>query len=241
MSKKKILVIDDEKPTLKLFRLLLDAFGYDTITAENGKEGLEAFAAERPDIILTDIKMPIMDGIEVLENIKKMNPRAEVIIITGHGDMELAIKSLNLDATDFINKPVHREALEIALKRAEERLAVFRQEQTQVSMLPTEQAAQIHLRGNISVLSVPGLKEAFASAREHSSGTIDILFEKSVSINGAGIATLTELLAQCRDQGLEVRLLGLSTNFKTVFKMVGISNLAEVVDEKTSPGSKLTH
>ena len=68
--------------------------------------------------MLLDVRMPSMDGIEVLERIKKISPETEVIVVTGHGDMDLAIKALQLDASDFITKPVGNEALSIALKRA---------------------------------------------------------------------------------------------------------------------------
>lgn len=89
---RKILVIDDEKPTLSMFRLFLGAYGYTVLTAENGKEGLELFMKEKPPIVLTDIKMPGMDGFEVLKRIKAADATVEVIMITGHGDMDLAIK-----------------------------------------------------------------------------------------------------------------------------------------------------
>jgi len=108
MTQEKILVIDDEKATLKMFRLFLDVYGFDIFTAESGEEGLDVFDKEKPDIVLTDIKMPGMDGIEVLQQIKKRSPATEVIVITGHGDMDLAIQALNLDAADFINKPIQR-------------------------------------------------------------------------------------------------------------------------------------
>ena len=80
------------------------------------------FQKEFFPIVLTDIKMPGMDGIEVLRRIKEINPEVEVIVITGHGDMESAIQSLHLGASDFITKPVSDQLLSIALERAEERL-----------------------------------------------------------------------------------------------------------------------
>ena len=67
----KILVIDDEKATLSMFRLFLDAYGYSVYTAENGKEGLEIFRKEKPAIVLTDIKMPGIDGLAILRQIKE--------------------------------------------------------------------------------------------------------------------------------------------------------------------------
>ncbi|UCH24193.1 MAG: response regulator [Deltaproteobacteria bacterium] len=105
-----------------MFRLFLGAYGYTVLTAKNGKEGLETFKKEKPPIVLTDIKMPGIDGLAVLQQIKAIDPKAEVIVITGHGDTDLAKQALDVDAADFINKPIKREALDAALKRAEDRL-----------------------------------------------------------------------------------------------------------------------
>jgi signal transduction histidine kinase len=117
----KILVIDDEKPSLAMLRLLLGAYGYTVLTAENGMAGLEVFRNEKPPIVMTDIKMPGIDGIEVLQKIKNESQDTEVIMITGHGDIELAIQSLKFDATDFITKPISNDVLEIALKRVNDK------------------------------------------------------------------------------------------------------------------------
>ena len=146
----KILVIDDEKPTLMMFRLTLAAYGYDVLTAENGQEGVDVFNRERPSIVLTDIKMPGMNGIEVLKQVKAIDPSTEVIVITGHGDMDLAIQALNLDATDFINKPIQRHLLEQAIKRAQERRRLAGEQATEMGLQPNEQAAVIVIQGNIT-------------------------------------------------------------------------------------------
>ena len=117
----KILVIDDEKATLSMFRLFLDAYGYSVYTAENGKEGLEIFRKEKPAIVLTDIKMPGIDGLAILRQIKEIAPQTAVIVITGHGDTALAEQAAALDAADFISKPIKKEALDAALEKAREK------------------------------------------------------------------------------------------------------------------------
>jgi len=123
----KLLLIDDEPDILRVLSMSLKADGYEVITAPNGTEGIAAFEKEKPDIVITDIKMPGMNGIEVLKNIKTLNVDTEVIIITGHGDIENAIEALKHGASDFINKPVRDEALSIALQRAREKFDIRQQ------------------------------------------------------------------------------------------------------------------
>ncbi len=119
---RKILLVDDEQGIRKVLKIALEDIGYQVMVAGNGEEAIDIFREAKPEIVLTDIKMPGMDGIEVLKKIKEESPDTEVIMITGHGDMELAIQSLKNDATDFVTKPINSDALEIALKRAGERI-----------------------------------------------------------------------------------------------------------------------
>jgi YesN/AraC family two-component response regulator len=118
-----ILIIDDEKPTLQMLSLFLEASGYRVLTAENENQGLSLFKQEQPEIVLTDIKMPGKDGLDVLRQIKEISPATEVIVITGHGDRDLKEKALTLDASAFFNKPLDTDALDEALKAAQARLA----------------------------------------------------------------------------------------------------------------------
>jgi signal transduction histidine kinase/FixJ family two-component response regulator len=121
-----LLIVDDEPGIRTLLRISLDDLGYNVLTAANGKQALELFQAHAPSIVITDIKMPGMDGIQLLGAIKQENPDTEVIMITGHGDIDLAIRSLKMEATDFVTKPINDDALEIALKRAMDRIAMRR-------------------------------------------------------------------------------------------------------------------
>jgi PAS domain S-box-containing protein len=120
----KILIIDDEESTRELLKLSLESDSYKVCTAEDGIKGLAVYETVQPDIVLTDIKMPGMDGIEVLRRLKQLNPEVEVVVITGHGEMELAIQALQLEASDFINKPISDQALSVALHRAKEKIAI---------------------------------------------------------------------------------------------------------------------
>ncbi|MFO7964999.1 MAG: response regulator [Desulfobacterales bacterium] len=112
-----ILIVDDEPGIRKMLGIALADKGYRVMTARGGAEALEMLKHEAPSIVLTDIRMPGMNGIELLKRIKAAHPDTEVVMITGHGDMELAIESLKADAADFITKPVDDRILAYALSR----------------------------------------------------------------------------------------------------------------------------
>lgn len=122
----KLLLIDDEEGIRKILGMSLRSDGYEVVTAEDGRQGLDLFREGRFPIVLTDLKMPELDGIEVLKRIKEIEPSAEVIIITGHGNMEAAVQSLYLGASNFVTKPVNDQILSAALKKAEQRLEMNR-------------------------------------------------------------------------------------------------------------------
>ena len=124
---KKVLLVDDEEGIRKVLGISLADSGYEVLTAENGEKALSIFKSQIPPIVLTDIKMPGMDGIALLKEIKRINPDTEVIMITGHGDMDLAIKSLQFQAIDFVTKPINDDVLDIALNRATEKISMREQ------------------------------------------------------------------------------------------------------------------
>jgi signal transduction histidine kinase/FixJ family two-component response regulator len=127
MDKAKILIVDDEEGIRKVLGISLADRGYTVLTAKDGAEALQVFSAEAPGIVLTDIKMPGMDGIELLRRLKQTSPDTEVVVITGHGDIDLAIKSLKYEATDFITKPIEDSELDRALQKSRERIVLREQ------------------------------------------------------------------------------------------------------------------
>jgi DNA-binding NtrC family response regulator len=129
MAKKasKLLVIDDDVAIRKVLSVTLQDAGYQVWTAEDGENGLKIFVDERPDIVICDLRMPGMDGIAVLKEIKTLDPDKEVIVISAYADTDLAIEALQLKASDFITKPISTTGLEVALQRAEERLNLTRE------------------------------------------------------------------------------------------------------------------
>jgi PAS domain S-box-containing protein len=117
----KIVLIDDEPGIRKVTGIVLEDWGYRVETAENGEAGLKACAVFLPQIVITDVKMPGMDGLCVLETLRHDYPDMVVIVMTAFGDVDTAIRALQLDASDFITKPVNDQALALALDRAKHR------------------------------------------------------------------------------------------------------------------------
>ena len=152
--KQKILLVDDEKDIREVLVLPLADLGYDIFEAENGAEALRLFKEIQPPIVMTDIKMPGIDGIELLKKIKHENPETEVIMITGHGDMDLAIRSLKHDATDFITKPINVDVLEIALQRAREKIFTRQKLKEYTENLETLVREKTELQGHLASLGL---------------------------------------------------------------------------------------
>ena len=120
-TKGRVLIIDDEKIIRNLFQRLLSRKGYDFHSAENGRAGLKAIEDLQPDIVFVDLKMPGIDGMEVLKRVKKINSDLPVIILTGHGDLDSAVQAVKLGAYDFIRKPI--ENLEVLLIEIDQAIA----------------------------------------------------------------------------------------------------------------------
>lgn len=236
----KILVIDDEKPTLAMFGLLLGAYGYNVLTAESGAAGLELFREERPSIVLTDIKMAGIDGFEVLQRIKEIDPKTEVIVITGHGDMDLAIQALNLNATDFINKPIQKHTLDNALRQAKERLKLTEPCANHISWRQAGEVTILDISGNLTALSEQGLIDAYERVSAQGARKLLLHFDKHSSINGAGIAVLIHLLSESQKRNQVVAIAGLSENFQKILKVVGVSIFASIFDNQEDALSKFS-
>jgi len=122
MSNKGIIhVIDDEPVIHDVLAQLLTAEGYEVEISASGEEALEKFPSQSFDVILLDLLMPGMDGIEVLRRIKRMDPQAAVIIITAYGSVESAIAAMKIGALDYVQKPFKHDVLLLAIEKALER------------------------------------------------------------------------------------------------------------------------
>ncbi len=152
-EKYKILVIDDEKHARMVLEDFLDDAGFDVLKAENGKEGLDLIQQENPDVVLTDIRMPVMDGLAVVEAMQDVAPLTPVIIVSGEGVMDNVISALRLGAWDYILKPIRDlEVLRQTIHRSLERS----------SQLQFEKSYQDHLEEEVREKTARLKAEVFA-------------------------------------------------------------------------------
>jgi two-component system response regulator AtoC len=118
MSKKKILVIDDETGQLELIDIFLSGKGYDVKCASSAQEGMALHKTFRSDAVILDIHLPDVDGLTVLEELKKRKPATNTIMITAYHDMETTVRAMKLGACEYITKPIDVDELETAVNRA---------------------------------------------------------------------------------------------------------------------------
>ncbi len=150
-----ILIIDDERSIRNTLKDILENEGYTVVTAEDGQKGLDLLKSEKFDLVFCDVKMPKMDGIEVLTQIKKENPDQTVVMISGHGTIDTAVESLKLGAFDFIEKPLDLNRLLVCVRNGLERKTLVQETKTLKKKISKEVAmvghspAMEHLRSVI--------------------------------------------------------------------------------------------
>ena len=131
----KLLVIDGDVEARQALCAFFEDADYSVLTAVNGESGIELCREESPQIIITEIDLPGIDGIEVLQSIKKAYPSNEVIVTSAYNEIETAMKSFRLDAADFITKPINEDTLIAALDRAKKRYEIQRKLQDYTTFL----------------------------------------------------------------------------------------------------------
>ena len=123
----KILIIDDERAIRRALREILEFEEFEVVEAENGKEGFEKASSTSFDMIFCDIKMPLMDGMEVLDELLKAKIDTPVIMISGHGNVETAVQAIKKGAFDFIEKPLDLNRILVTIRNAKDRTVLVEQ------------------------------------------------------------------------------------------------------------------
>jgi len=122
-----ILIVDDEKNYLVVLEALLSPEGYEIVTADNGPDALRSISNSDLDLVITDMKMPVMDGMELLDECKKINPELPVIMMTAHGTIEMAVEAMKKQAYDYFTKPFQNEQLKLTVRKALENYRLIKE------------------------------------------------------------------------------------------------------------------
>lgn len=197
-SKATILIVDDEKEILETLSGILEDEGYEVITASSGEQAIVPVREFSPEVILLDIWMPGMDGIETLKTIKDINKESSVIMISGHANIDTAVQATKLGAYDFLEKPLSLEKVLIIIKRALEKQRLEKEnialrtkeweiigESPKMKILRDEIARAASSQGRVLIFGESGTgKELVARALHESSNRKDKDF---VEVNCAAI------------------------------------------------------
>jgi len=123
----KLLVVDDEAKMRRVLQMFFEDTGYSVIQAENGDEALQELDASRPDLLICDMRMPRMNGMELLRRVKLKSPALPVIIMTAYGEVKTAVEAMKLGAESYVTKPLDMEELRILVARAIERSSLIKE------------------------------------------------------------------------------------------------------------------
>src|SRR5262245_57615909 len=122
-----VLIVEDDSENRAAMVKVLDGAGYKTIESDNGQQALDIIQSEQVDVLVTDLRLPVMDGAELLKRAKAAVQDIEVIMITGHGTVEIAVETIKEGAYDFITKPVKKAQLLRAVEKASEKQYLSRE------------------------------------------------------------------------------------------------------------------
>ena len=123
----KILIVDDEAKMRRVLQLFFEETGYSVVQAENGEEALQKIESVDPDLVICDIRMPRLNGIELLRRVKKLSKELPVIIMTAYGEVKTAVEAMTLGAENYVTKPLDMEELRILATRAIEKQSLIRE------------------------------------------------------------------------------------------------------------------
>jgi DNA-binding NtrC family response regulator len=197
----KILIIDDNKFILKSLREMLIRMGYTVIEAEDGEAGLHLVRSEHPDLVITDFQMPGIDGLEVLTKIRKLYISLPVILLTGFGDVVLTIKSIQLGAFDFLEKPIDPVQLKSIIQLA---LNSVKVSNSLNEVLHVDVSSEHMLEDNILVGKTHQMKEIFKNIGRISLSKVNVLIQGETGTGKELIARLIHFFGITINQPLVV-------------------------------------
>lgn len=195
----KILAIDDDSIIRTLLTNILTKAGYEVITAADGESGLELAVSTAPDLVVTDFQMPGMSGLDVVSELQRTQPGLPVIILTAHGDVALTIKSIQLGAYDFIEKPIQTQELLDVIRNG---LEVSRQSRSLTETISPEIRKAIE--DNLLVGKTPVMREIFKNIGRISLNKVNVLITGETGTGKELIARLIHFSGITREHPLIV-------------------------------------
>jgi two-component system NtrC family response regulator len=189
-----ILVIDDEKIQRHMVVGFLEKQGHTVLQAADGPEGIGIVRERQVDIVLTDYKMPKMTGIEALEEIKKINPNVQVLVITAYGTVDTAVQAMKKGASDFITKPINLEALALTIGKITDRTRLVRENERLRRRLQEYETAP-HIVGR----SIQ-MQEVLETARRVAPSDTSVLITGETGTGKEMVASLVHHLSRRVDQ-----------------------------------------
>jgi two-component system NtrC family response regulator len=190
MSDKTVLVIDDDESLRRVVEYNLREEGYHVVTAADGRTGMQRFQEGNVDLVLTDVRMPEMDGIELLTHLKAMQPDLPVIVLTAHGTIDAAVEAMKLGAFDYLTKPFSRDQLTASVHRAIE-MAALASENRQLRQIVSERFSFASMiAGSRAMRAVTDTASRVAASDttvllEGESGTGKELLAKAIHVNSS--------------------------------------------------------
>ncbi|KPA16460.1 response regulator receiver protein [Candidatus Magnetomorum sp. HK-1] len=203
MQKYKVLIVEDDPDALQQLARTVRKEGFEVIEAGDGEQGLKKFESDLPDIVITDLKMPGISGMEVLHTIKRTSPHTQVIVITAFGKIDTAILAIREGAIDYIKKPIDLDLILLAIGRAKEKLDKYNKQPFFPTVLLAEDD-QVARSSLVRVIEKEGWKVLAAADGEETiklfrKNKVDIVLLDIKMPKKDGIQTLKELREITKD------------------------------------------
>ncbi|MFH2054346.1 MAG: GAF domain-containing protein [bacterium] len=227
----RILVVDDEERMCRSLSSLLANEGYQVATASDGQEALLRYQEAPPDLVITDIKMPGLDGIGLLERLRADNPEAMVILMTGYASLESAVAAVNVGAYDYIMKPIEFAQLRLAVQRALEKQELQRARQQLLEELQDKNEQLSRRVAELHALYEAGL---VLSATDDLQQLLTRIIELALQVTHASVGSVMLLDHERRELSVSAAV-GLSEEIKRETRLKLGNSIAGYVAENGEP------
>ena len=240
MPRERILVIDDETNIVNSLKEILSDEGYDVLITEDGLNALDIIQSDPPDLLLLDVWLPGMDGIEVLKTVKTYHPEIEVLVMSGHGTIDTAVKATKLGAFDFIEKPFSMDSLTQSVKSALglKKTRPIKKNNAALlgfaTLIETQKAINTHSQSNSALLFLGEIgtgKEYIAQEIHQKSSKSNVPFIK-LNCASRPAHEINSFLFQSNKDVTTLKTNNLNTNLSQVVYLDNVDTLNQTIQKK---------